>query len=477
MIFLQKHFKLVFIACLCLVLNMGTHAATVTVSGKSPAYANNTIALNVLHDFISEEKIKLGSINFNAEGSFRLQIDLTEISLCFADFDGYHGMIYLEPGKSYELVFPPKRNQTEGQKRNPFAKPEPVWLGIQNPVVDELNIQIQQFEQAYLTLENKHFTQIFINQSKSLVDTVKNALDKEFKKTDSKFVEYHKQFRKANLEFALHQGKAAGFMETYFASIKPIYNLAAYSGLFNQVFMNYFNSLILGSNGADLKKMINSAGLQQLDEYFQKELHYNRDLAHLILLKAMKDGYYSNQFSKASILKMLAQVKNLGWSNYEIQIAEKIRTKLTYLSSGTNPPQLLLKDSNGQRINFSDFPNTYIYLHFTDPENPVCRQHLDALKPIAGNYKEKLIIIHVIQNLKTFKNENSWPGIFTTSMNNIDEVYKVKTFPTAFLIGKDGKLLLSPAPNPIDGLDRQLGQIFKRDYFREMQKRNQPNAK
>jgi hypothetical protein len=45
------------------------------------------------------------------------------------------------------------------------------------------------------------------------------------------------------------------------------------------------------------------------------------------------------------------------------------------------------------------------------------------------------------------------------------------------VIGKDGKLLLSPAPNPIDGLDRQLGQLLKSDYYKEMQKSNGQNIK
>jgi hypothetical protein len=126
----------------------------------------------------------------------------------------------------------------------------------------------------------------------------------------------------------------------------------------------------------------------------------------------------------------------------------------------------------GRSVRFSDYPNTYIYLHFTDPKNSICRQHLDVLKTIAGRYKEKLVIINVIPDQENFKNETGWAGIFATTDSNGKETYKVKTFPNSFLIGKDGKLLLSPAPNPIDGFDRQLGQILKSDHFKELQKAN-----
>lgn len=452
-------------------------SAQVKISGKAPEYAMNSIELYVFHDFISEERIKLGTIRFNAEGAFNLEVEIAETNICLADFDGYRGMIYLEPGKSYEIVFPPKRNLTESQKRNPFVKPEPVWFGISGPEKDELNVKIQQFEQEYAKLENRYFNQIFTNQSKSLVDTVKLKLDKEFSKTHSAFFESHKFFRKANLDFALNQGKSAEFMETYFSSSKPIYNLAAYSVIFNQVFTNYFSMLTNSSNSTEIKNSINSANLPKLDDIFQKQLHFNKELSHLVLLKSMYDAYYSKQFSKASILKMLAQVKSPEWSGYEQKTAQLISSKLTHLASGTTPPSIPLKNLNGQKVNFSDYPNTYIYLHFTDPKNSICRQHLDVLKAIAARYKEKLVIINVIPENKGFKNDSGWAGLFATTESNIETSYKVKTYPNSFLIGKDGKLLLSPAPNPIDGLDRQLGQLFKSDYYKEMQKSNKPDIK
>ncbi len=467
--------SILIILFLCAAGNVFT--APVKITGKAVGYTQNSIELNIFHDFISEETIKLGDIRFNSEGFFTLEFDLSETSLCFADFDGYHGMIYLEPGKSYQIVFPPKRKLTDSQKRNPFTKPEPVWFGIINPAKDDLNILVQQFEQAYTKYENDYFDQIFVNQSGSLVDTVKQKLNREFPKTNNSFFESHKLFRKANLEFALHQGKSLTFTEAYFGETKPIYNLAAYSSLFNQVFLNYFSVLDNSAHHPEIRNMINTAKLQQLDDYFQKQLNYNKELAHWVLLKSMNDAYYGGNFAKSSILKLLDQVKVSGWSNYEQKTAQLIRAKLTYLTSGTNPPMINLKDLTGRNVRFSDYPNTYIYLHFTDPKNTICRQHLDVLKTIAARYKEKLIIINVIPEQTNFKNESGWSGIFTTTDSNREATYKVKTVPNSFLIGKDGRLLLSPAPNPIDGLDRQLGQIFKSDHFKEMQKSGGQNIR
>jgi hypothetical protein len=469
-------FHLLFLAIL-FFQGMPVVASSVKLSGKAPEYALNTISIGKYHDIISEDIVPLGTIKFNSEGTFNLEFDLSETSFCFASFDGYLGMIYLEPGKTYELLLPPKRTLTESQKRNPFVKPDPVWFGIARPEKNELNFLIQQFEQAYAKYENKYFDQIFLNRNKSLVDTVKNILDKEFGKTESAIFEAHKFYRKANLEYALNQGKSAEFMEKYFSIKKPEYQLAAYTTLFNQVFLNYFSHLLNQPSHSVIKKIIDSGTLQQLDDYFQKQLHFNKELSHLVLLKAIKEAYYSKQFSKTALLKMLDQTSSLGWSAYEQKTAQLIRTKLTYMASGTNPPALALKNLSGQKVNFSDFKNSYVYLHFTDPKNTICQQHLETLKTTAARYKDKLIIINIIPGNTKFTNEKNWAGIFATTESSLEETYKVKTFPTSFLIGKDGKLLLSPAPNPIDGLDRQLGQIFKSDYFKDIQKANSPAAK
>lgn len=452
--------------------NLNGFALQSKIFGKAPEYNQSSIDLYIYHDFITEEKVKLGAIHFGSDGNFLLNIETQSTILAMADFDGFQGMIYIEPGKSYEIVFPPKRNQTEAQKRNPFVKADPIWFGIKNADKNELNYQIQQFEQQYIILENQYFDQIYGNRSKQLVDSIKHRLDQLFPKSANQLLESHKLFRKANLDFALNQAKSKDFMETYFCSVKPVSNLNAYAVIFNQTFNNYFESLYTAASSKKFRAVIASTDLQKLENYFNKELHFNNELSHLVILKSLNDAYYSKQFSKNSVLNLLNQVKSPLWNEYEQKIAKLIQSKLTYLSSGTEPPAIALKSLSGQKINLSDFKNKYIYLHFTDLKNSICRQHLDALKNTANQFKDKLVIINVVSSNKDFRNESNWAGVFTIAETNIEASYKVKTFPTSFLIGKDGRLLLSPAPNPLDGFDRQMGQILKSDYIKELQKTN-----
>jgi hypothetical protein len=452
-------------------------ASTVKISGKDIEYANQSISLNSYHDFISEKLVHLGILHFNSEGSFKLEFELQLTQFAFADFDGYHGMIYLEPGKSYQLVFPPKRTLNEAQKRNPFAKPDPIWFGIQNFQKDELNVLVQEFDKEFERLESQYFNRIFINQSKAYLDTVINQLDQKFHPNPNEFFETHKTFKKAMLEFALNKGKSENFVRQYFVSTKPSIQSLAYSNLFNQVFGNYFTTLENSNKYPEIKNLVNDARLAELDKYFQEKLKFNSDLSHRIILKSLKDAYYSGFFPKSSIFQMLDQAAKLDWTSFEQKTAQLIRNQLTYLTSGTVAPEIDLKTKDGKLISFSDFKGKYILLHFTDKNNAICQQHLETLKTIGEKYKYQVIVINVIDQLKNFANEKNWVGFFVETEAPIKEIYKVKTYPTTYLIGKDGRLLLSPAPNPIDGLDRQLGQILKSDYIREMQKKNNPAIK
>ena len=84
----RRIFALIFILLGLLISGKST-SAQVKISGKAPEYALNSIELYMLHDFISEEKIKLGELRFNANGDFNLTVDISETNLCLAEFDGY----------------------------------------------------------------------------------------------------------------------------------------------------------------------------------------------------------------------------------------------------------------------------------------------------------------------------------------------------------------------------------------------------
>ena len=142
---------------------------------------------------------------------------------------------------------------------------------------------------------------------------------------------------------------------------------------------------------------------------------------------------------------------------------------------GTKSPELLLTDWSGDKISLSDFSGKLIYLHFTRVSNPICRQHLDALKKLPEPVKKEVQFIQLIrkeeQQQQALIEKQNWPGKFYMIDESSLENWKVKNFPASFLIDEKGKLLYSPAMNPLDGFTRQIGQLLQKRHMEKM--RNQ----
>jgi hypothetical protein len=444
-------------------------AATISISGKAPEYRGNTIELYVLHDFISGEKIPVAQIRFSADGSFSTQITITETNVIYSEFDGYLAQFFAEPGQNYKLIFPPKRVLTEAEKRNPFFKPDPVFLGVESPDPNELNHQIEAFENACGNLESKYFERIFLNKSQALIDTIKNKLAVQFPRTTNPYFETYKTFRLSTLEYALHQGKNQAFIKSRFIETKPQPNVPTYCTVFKQQFGNYFRYSATNPDGDQVRELVNSGNLAELMNFLRTNKHFPEATARLITLLGLKDAYYSNQFDKKSILRMLHEAsQQTNWSTADRETAQYLYAQITYLAQGSTPPAIHLKNLQGKPVSLESFQDKWVYLHFTDPNNPISRQHLDFLKKIAANYPQ-LVIVNVIPSTAAAQvSKAGWAGIFTTTTDDIEKLYKVRTFPVSYLIGKNGKLQFSPAPNPLDGFERQFSQLVNTERIRQM---------
>lgn len=271
---------------------------TSILKGKATEYSGLSIPVFTYFDFISEEKTELGKIVFQADGSFSVKLELKETRMCFVGFDTYQAMIYVEPGKVYEIQLPPKKERTVAQKRNPFFKPFPVWFKIINQAEDDLNLKIKQFEQVYRELEDQYFNDIFVKQSNAAVLKVQEQLREQFPKTECNFFEDHKKYRMGNLEFALHQGKSNEFVLKYFGRMTPRMQLLAYQTLFNQVFNNYFSFLGNSIHGQKIKSLINVGDVTALQKYLVEKNAWTSEICQLVILKGLRDAYHSGQFSK-----------------------------------------------------------------------------------------------------------------------------------------------------------------------------------
>jgi hypothetical protein len=92
--------------------------------------------------------------------------------------------------------------------------------------------------------------------------------------------------------------------------------------------------------------------------------------------------------------------------------------------------------------------------------------------PFLESYKEKhsaylnVVTVMTTENrdkLKAFMERNgySWTVLHYEGQPGILNDYMIKGYPSAYLMDRDGKLLLSPATMPSEGFEQQLFRIMR----------------
>jgi hypothetical protein len=64
-------------------------------------------------------------------------------------------------------------------------------------------------------------------------------------------------------------------------------------------------------------------------------------------------------------------------------------------------------------------------------------------------------------NNKEFIKSNNIPGrvVIDTETNAIGRKYKVRSYPSAYLVNREHKVVLAPAKTPLDGFEHQLAGV------------------
>ena len=466
---------LLFMVVVLFVPLLAVGKGRVSISGYEPDYKGYKMEFYRYADAISEEKVVLASFIIAGDGSFQTSFELDETTYCLSDFDAYRASLFLVPGKNYTVIFPPQKKIPDSQKRNPFFKADNISFALKNEGEQELNRLIQNFETAYLKEESRYFNQIYHQKSKAAADSLQSRLQKLFPETGNQYFENYKFYRLAFAEFALHQGQTGDFVQKYFVRHQPNLQIPPCDKLFEQLFSNHFLFEANKVQGEKFKRLVAQSDLQGIEDYLVIQNKWDKNLGRLVILQAVNDAYFQGQFSQAGLVRLLDKIAASGWEADKKAIAVRLKNKLVYLSPGSNAPDFAMTDFSGKEHRLDEFGGKYLYLNFTRVSNPIARQHLDELKKFAPNFAGELQIINLIMPEEADKKEliiqQKWPGDFYVVDEKVADKYKVANFPTAYLVGKNGKLVWSPAPNPMDGFEQRFINLLKRNRVEEL--RNQ----
>lgn len=442
----------------------------VLVSGSAPEYSNIELTFYRNTDRISNTYSNLAKVKVADNGNFSTHFVLDEITQIYVDLGTVRGYFFAEPGKTYHLILPPYSPKREADKLNPFFIPDEMHLGVEESNPGELNYLIGTFDNYYNAEFDRAVKKAYDNKSLVPVDSLMKQLDTLHAHFNNSYFNSYRLYRMGFLEQMTMHRKARALSNAYFLNKPVLYSNPAYMELFNKVYDRYF---VFNARTTKGKDMVTAIAQKRSYAMLKKALRYNEVLANdtlleAVVLKSLHDGFYDDKFSRTSLLVILDSLYfNTSIPEHRV-IAQNIREKVTKLLPGFIPPKFELYDLSGKKRSLDEFKGRYIYLNFGTSASYSCLQEFKSIPDIQKKYEKFLTIVSIMTDeseaeLRSFVEQTGYSWLFLRYNNKPDVIkdFDIRAFPSFFVIGPDGRILVSPAAAPSEKFDLKFFELLR----------------
>jgi hypothetical protein len=446
-------------------------AGNINIAGKAPGYAGEEIIFSRYTDLISfsEEEVFRAMVdeNENFSASF---IGGEEPQKIFSHAGRYFIYLYVESGMEYQVILPPRSERARHEKLNPYFEGIPTHIAVLNHDGPELNLLIRKFDDIYDPLIQVSLVGMSARESMDFVDSVSAVMDYHFDGLHHPWFEDYRKYRMAHLERMTRIRAARGLSDTYFRDSPVLYGNIAYMELFNQVYERYFLFFSRTVRGSRIFDDINNKrSLSSLMNTLQTDTVLGKDrLLEMVVLKGIHDAFYGSDFSRSGLLAVLDSLSAATRYPEHVSTARNIRDKLTRLMPGFDPPGFHLTGRDGIKKGLDDFRGYYVYLNFCMAASYSCLSEFEILNRLHADHRDYLKIVTVFidedpRSMMNFllKNNYDWDFLHYGDQPSILRDYDVRMFPTYYLIDRNGKMLMAPAPSPAEDFEIYLFRTMR----------------
>ncbi len=449
------------------LISLYSLAQKVTINGEAPNFKGKEIGVFVYDDLISNKEVEKANTTVDENGKFKLEFSVTETQKVFLQINKQHSSLFAEPGKQYKVFVPAPDS---GNYVNPNIINN-VGLYIQDNTDSlELNNLIIGFNEQVNDFWMKYYKLFAMSRGQNKLDSFSKATIKNYSTVKNEYFKKHVEYSLGSLVYGASQGKK-NQEEKYFVGKPVLYNNYEYMYLFNDIFKQYLQKAAYDKKGTEVVDLIlRKANYEKVMEVMSI---YNPNLSddtlrELVLLKGLPDLYYMPEFSRESVVAMLEQVIAKSKIEEHKKIAENLLTSFSKLGVGKPAPDFTLVDKNGKQVSLSDFKGKYVYLDFWATWCVPCLQEMKVVPELHKAYHDKIVFVSIsidedIDKMKKFLEKNpKYEWVFLhTGKSKLKDDYEIRTVPSYFLIGPDGKFVESPAERPSGTIEEKFIKITR----------------
>lgn len=438
------------------------------ISGRDSSYAGQSLRFYYYSNYFTLTEVTAGKTTVSADGTFTVSLKIPETTVVYSDAGKYRLYLYVEPGKTYNVILPGRTDKTEADLLNPYFEPQEVHLMVRGIQSSDLNFLVKSFEDAYMPYFNTFALNVYAKSKPMQLETALLELSKTFPATDNHFFEDYKRYRIGLLTHLAYKYKARAIANQYFRDQPVLYLNPAYNELFARVYDRYLLYISRPAKGSDVFDYINKKQSLSLTDHLLKQdsLLTDHSLREIVLLKSLYDEFYQSSFSRNGILTLLDSIEKTSPIAQHKQIAADIMGKVSRLMPGYPPPAVTLLNANGDTVRLLQFKEKYVYLIFCSCVSYSCLQEFRVLDDLQKKFAEHLQIVVVstdtYANFKAYNQQNNpgWMVLHYANQPAIMKEYDIRAYPTSFLIDPQGKLLSSPAPAPSENFELRFNELL-----------------
>ena len=463
----MKNYKILFLSVLLFLFGNAADSQNVVINGKVNE-ANALVRLLTYNDMLTCEQTLVYETRSDADGNFIIEKNIDDISLAQIAVNLERIEILIKPESSYKIEI----NIPEHDVNASYFERQSPTLKMLEEKDDDLYYQYYMSGMIIDDFVMDNFNQLYRGRKLSLLDTLDVQMEKVLGKVKSDYVKENIRYRKAAIQMMINNDNAKKVTEQYFNKQEVLYSQPAYMNLFQEIFTNYLSSRQF--NPSDLRYLLYSTYDKFVSYLKEKDvfLAENQNLAEIIIAWNLKRMYYEMPDEKAYILDYLKTMGQNTKNQYNRKIIEDILKQIDRLSFNSEAPDFSLKDVNGNVVRLSDFKENMLLVQFVNAVSHMTDYQFELMKDFSNQWQDTIQIVTIatresFEDYKQVFKEKDYKWTLLNLENEILllEKYQVMTFPDYVIIGKNGRIGMSPAPSPEQYLDFHERRLF--NYYKK----------
>jgi hypothetical protein len=476
--------------------------AQVTISGVLKNQADKVLYAYANLDELSGKRIHLGTANLDDTGKFKMLCDIQQTTRVFLVIDQLEGVLYAEPGKTYEVNYFPNLEEASIVT---FDR-SPVEITYLHLPKNDLNEVIPQFNNDLYAFLDEHFYDFAVdtytgsdavkkmqasNGKSDLFRKDPNAQDSvKVVKSEKGFVDWVGNFE-TEMQTKYAEASSNAYFNDYMRySIAELKMMAGMNRkqLYNTYFMSqpvqtthpaymkffsaYYDHILERKSIQFQDKVMRIVNGERdphklYDLLKSDSLYMSEFVGELVVLKGLKDLYANTQYSKSSIILTMENLIRMPTMKLYKDIAQRIVDHLTKCTTGWELENFTLLDIQREKWVWNEQEPRYTYFFFYADWSSASKKEMLMMQKWFETYGKDVRFVAIsmddhidkmisyAQKNRDFKYEFLYGGVDPL----LREKFMLRSIPHAVLVDMDGKIMYNYTRKPSEGLNLDLDKI------------------